>query len=180
MERRWAWLTKCVLEDHWKQRMLCTAATKWGCVGWYGWARLFRSTCTSISCQETEVRSALYEEPLFFTKQILQWEHTSQEVVMTCLASSQMIQATGSSWRFGTSLLVCLYIRKMTLQEKGWIQILSQIKCVSTGASVTGICCRGEQGWKHLVMLLRPSPDHNGSIYTSNISWVNIEMLRRS
>lgn len=117
---------------------------------------------------------------LFFTKQVLQWEHASQEVVMTCLASSQMIQATGSSWRFGTSLLVCLYIRKMTLQEKGWIQILSQIKCVSTGAFVTGICCRGEQGWKHLVMLLRPSPDHNGSIYTSNISWVNIEMLRRS
>lgn len=114
-----------------------------------------------------------------FSKQVLQWEHESREVVRTWLTSSKGSRPPVLVWRFGTSLLVCLYIRKMTLQEKGWIQILSQMQCVHAGAFVTGIGCRGEHSWKHLLLLLRPNPDHDGSIYTSNISWVNIEILRR-
>lgn len=43
---------------------------------------------------------------------------------------------------------------------------------------VTGICCEDVHGGKHLLLLCCPSPDHNWNIYTSSISWTNVEMKR--
>lgn len=147
MERRWAWLTKSVLwsmGDHWKQRMCCAAAVIWGCVGWYGWARLFRSICMNISCQEAKLQSeisVLYEKHMLQLSPLPGRFFVGAEIPGVGCGLPLSAPKGGPPlvliWTVGTSLLQALLPGLFLQQEDGTAgermnKILFQMQCVYT------------------------------------------------
>lgn len=196
MERRWAWLTKSVLWStggHWKQRFCYAAATVWGCIGWYGWARLFYLMYMSISCQEAQLHSeisTLYEEHMLqhspLPNRFCSGSGNPRRLLWLALVSSQSSLTTDSGLNFwhisplGITTWFVIAAGRWQCWRKGeynsfpnavyicWCFFVAP--GIAVVRVVTEICCGGENSFKCQLLLLCPKPDCDRNIDTSNVS----------
>lgn len=106
--------------DHWKRRMCCAAAITWGCVGWYGWARLFHLICMNISCQEAKLQSeisALYEKHMLqlspLPGRFCSGSRNPRSLLWLALVSSQRSVTSGSdlnNWHISPSSITTCFV----------------------------------------------------------------------
>lgn len=179
--------------DHWKRRMCCAAAITWGCVGWYGWARLFHLICMNISCQEAELQSeisALYEKHMLqlspLPGRFCSGSRNPRSLLWLALVSSQRSVTSGSdlnNWRISPSSITTCFVftaGRWHYWRKDEYNSFSNTVCIHwcffflfLALLFLRLSLRsvgGMQNWKCQLLLLCSNPGCDGPIDTNNTS----------